>query len=260
MANGGRLGARNVPGVDGYSGVWSLREIADAVRKGIWKPYLDLVLEDNPLVYYRLDETSGTAAADSSGNGNNGTYIGGPTLNQGPLILDGRAVSFDGSNDQIDGPALNLLGNVTVEAWYMPAALPSNAYVLSHGGAAVSEAEEDNASYSIYVSGSSLSMLWEYGGGSNVIVPSGTTLVVGTPYHIIMERDATEKTVTFTVNGVTNVVSYSTNPTGGGNGILRVGFFANAARANGVIDEVAVYDHLLGATRVAAHYNAGIAQ
>ena len=38
MANGGRIGKRNVLGVDGYGGVWSLREVADALRKGIVIP------------------------------------------------------------------------------------------------------------------------------------------------------------------------------------------------------------------------------
>lgn len=34
--NGGMIGRRNVPGIDGYSGVYSMREIADAVRRGSW--------------------------------------------------------------------------------------------------------------------------------------------------------------------------------------------------------------------------------
>lgn len=36
--------------------------------------YAAQVLDDSPLIYYRLDETSGTTAADSSGNGNDGVY------------------------------------------------------------------------------------------------------------------------------------------------------------------------------------------
>ena len=39
MSNGGVLGRRNVPGVDGFSGVWSLQEIANARRLGVWPPY-----------------------------------------------------------------------------------------------------------------------------------------------------------------------------------------------------------------------------
>ena len=33
----------------------------------------------NPVVWYKFDETSGTTAADSSGNGKNATLVNGPT-------------------------------------------------------------------------------------------------------------------------------------------------------------------------------------
>ena len=38
------------------------------------------ILADNPYLYWRLGEPSGTTAADASGNGRTGTYQGGPTL------------------------------------------------------------------------------------------------------------------------------------------------------------------------------------
>lgn len=46
--------------------------------------------------HYKLDETSGTTAADSSGNGNDGTFVGGPTL--GVAGIRDTAVDFDGTN------------------------------------------------------------------------------------------------------------------------------------------------------------------
>ena len=38
MVNGGRIGGRNVPGIDGYSGIWTPNEIADAARLSLWPP------------------------------------------------------------------------------------------------------------------------------------------------------------------------------------------------------------------------------
>ena len=63
------------------------------------------VLADNPVSYWRLDESSGTNAADSKGS-NTGTYTNGPTLNQpGALAGDAdTAVSFDGSDDYVTVP------------------------------------------------------------------------------------------------------------------------------------------------------------
>ena len=61
MSNGGVLGRRNVPGVDGVSGVWSLREIADAARKGVWLPY-DLFDTDTTAKYTQVADAAGTWA------------------------------------------------------------------------------------------------------------------------------------------------------------------------------------------------------
>lgn len=57
----------------------------------------------NLLAYWKLDEASGTNAADSSGNGRNGTYSG-VTLAQtaGPGASMGLAGLWDGVNDTVD--------------------------------------------------------------------------------------------------------------------------------------------------------------
>ncbi|MBI2606974.1 MAG: LamG domain-containing protein, partial [Deltaproteobacteria bacterium] len=44
--------------------------------------YSQAVLADNPVGYWRLNETSGTSASDSSGNAQTGTYTNSPTLGQ----------------------------------------------------------------------------------------------------------------------------------------------------------------------------------
>ena len=44
--------------------------------------YSSTVLSQNPLVYLKFDESTGTTAADSSGNGLNGLYVNGPALDQ----------------------------------------------------------------------------------------------------------------------------------------------------------------------------------
>src|SRR2546426_1498950 len=51
--------------------------------------YSAQVLADNPVSYWRLDEASGTTAADQQGS-NAGTITGGVTLNQ-PGVIPGNA-------------------------------------------------------------------------------------------------------------------------------------------------------------------------
>jgi hypothetical protein len=51
------------------------------------------VIQDHPIGFWPLDETSGTTASDISGCGNNGTYTGSLTTNLIPLIPGGTSSS-----------------------------------------------------------------------------------------------------------------------------------------------------------------------
>lgn len=84
--------------------------------------YGTAVCADSPLGYWRLDETSGTSAADSSGNGHPGTYASsGVTYSTvGPTGLGDTGVTFDGTNGNMTG--LSATNNGTTawseEAWF----------------------------------------------------------------------------------------------------------------------------------------------
>ena len=47
------------------------------------------VIKDYPIGFWPLDESSGSTAADISGCGNNGTYVGSPAANMLPLVPGG---------------------------------------------------------------------------------------------------------------------------------------------------------------------------
>lgn len=69
--------------------------------------------------WWKLDETSGTTAADSSGNGNDGTLInmGSSGWTTGAV---GGALEFDGNNDYVSlpiGSVINSLTNCTIALW-----------------------------------------------------------------------------------------------------------------------------------------------
>ena len=59
------------------------------------------VLASSPLAYWRLNETSGTTAADATGNGNAGTYNTGVVLGQPSVLADGRAAEFNGTTGEV---------------------------------------------------------------------------------------------------------------------------------------------------------------
>ncbi|MCP3918180.1 MAG: LamG domain-containing protein [bacterium] len=74
------------------------------------------------VAHYRLDETSGTVCADSSGNGNDGTYVGGVTLGAAgadPGTM--TSVEFDGVSGRVEIPGSPMLdalrSDFSVSAW-----------------------------------------------------------------------------------------------------------------------------------------------
>lgn len=84
----------------------------------------------NPLVaHWRLDEGSGNTAFDSSNNNNHGALQNG--ANWVNNSFSGYAVQFDGINDHIavaDSPTLDIIGNISIQAWIYPTEIPSYPY------------------------------------------------------------------------------------------------------------------------------------
>ena len=78
---------------------------------------VDAQLQNGLVGYWSLNEGSGTAAMDSSGNGNTGILFNGPTWSSGK---SGLALAFDGNNDYVEIPhaqSLNLSTALTVSVW-----------------------------------------------------------------------------------------------------------------------------------------------
>ncbi|MBW8780689.1 MAG: alginate lyase family protein [Verrucomicrobia bacterium] len=72
-----------------------------------------------PKVHLRLDETTGSTAADASGNGWNGTLVGGSTWTTGKI---NNAVSLSGTTNYATLPSgvVAGLGNCTLSIWIKP--------------------------------------------------------------------------------------------------------------------------------------------
>src|SRR5206468_10998420 len=82
--------------------------------------YRDVILADNPIMYWRLGETSGTIAYDESANHRDATYIHQPLLGfPGAIANDtNTSVGFNGCNQWAGWiPTSSYSGAFTVEAW-----------------------------------------------------------------------------------------------------------------------------------------------
>ena len=96
------------------------------------------------VLYWKMDETNGSMASDSSGAGNNGTYTGGPTL--GASAPNNLGAYFPSDGKCVVAPAsgtLNALGlnnaNFSVAFWVKPGTATGGWRPLLHKGSVDSE-------------------------------------------------------------------------------------------------------------------------
>jgi hypothetical protein len=81
---------------------------------------------------WKLDETSGTVATDSSGKARHGTYQGSPTLAVAGPGEGSVTASFDGIDDRISIPTVDdtFVDGVTIAGWMRPTAVKNYAKLL----------------------------------------------------------------------------------------------------------------------------------
>ena len=87
------------------------------LANGLTTGYADAQLQNGLVGYWPFNEGTGTAAMDSSGDGNTGILLNGPTWSSGK---SGLALAFDGTNDYVEIPhaqSLNLSTALTVSVW-----------------------------------------------------------------------------------------------------------------------------------------------
>jgi hypothetical protein len=72
--------------------------------------------QQDPVVWYQFDQSSGTTATDSSGNGQHATLVNGASWIGGTI---GNAVNLDGSNDYVSMPTgvVSSLNDFTIATW-----------------------------------------------------------------------------------------------------------------------------------------------
>jgi hypothetical protein len=224
--------------------------------------YSTEVLADSPVGYWRLDEPSGTNAADSSGNSHDGTYSGTPTLSATSLLTTDadKAVSFDGSDDYIDlsnPAALQFASAWTLEAW-IKVATGQTAF-----GSLINQ----------HYDGSKVPfLLGSFDGGSETMKPSvgfyngswriaqsATALTTDTIHHLVGTWDGTSLKI-YVDGSLKATNTPGSSPSSSTENVWvsrRWDTGGLGPYYKGVIDEIAMYNYDIGATRIAAHYLAG---
>lgn len=237
--------------------------------------YVSTVLADDPLSYFRLDETSGTIAYDYAG-GNNGTYYGNITLGvPGYSLIDtdtaayfpGVAQSYVGG---IGPTNINFSGTAsefTIEAWANGGASQIG---LDTGAAVIAKGNSDNGTtaneqFAITDDGGVYTFFVRDSKG-NAAVASAPTGPDGNWHHLVGVCDEIGGTVTLYLDG-------AVAGTGVTSGLLATGIIDSQDAVsigsessgpgptfdlayNGTVSQVAIYATNLNASNILTHYAA----
>lgn len=215
--------------------------------------YSTTVLADSPIRYYRLDQTSGTSAIDSGSQGQNGTYTGGFTLNQTSLLRSDAdtCVKLNGTTGYISIPITSLPSGAaswSIECWVNLSSLSGTPVAINFGTTG---------------SGTDVELYYEASANSWTVDLDGSTLCHGstpasinTTYHVVATYDGTS--LRLYVNGALDGGPTAITANLGSTYAIIGCYNSNSFFCTGFIDEVAIYNTTLSATRIVAHYNAGI--
>ncbi|TAM60406.1 hypothetical protein EPN52_05065, partial [bacterium] len=222
--------------------------------------YAAAVLASNPVAYYRLDESSGSVAHDSSPNALNGT-IGTSVTKGAPGLLqtsNDAAMIFSGLQSSagiVAVPPNALLRpstQVSIECLLRFTSVPKTyAVPLSYGSDAV------YAPYDLYFASGHLDAQINLSSGVLVLSSPGA-LQTNTTYHIVATYDGTSMKLYLNGSAVASgtrtgtIVGYDLAhgfAIGDDAGLSDPGYA-------GTVDEVAIYNRALSASDVLTHYNA----
>lgn len=226
--------------------------------------YQTAVLADNPVAYWRLNETNGSTAYDVLGSFN-GTYGANVTLGvPGPrppdwlgFELSNTAARFspNQTNSWTMIPALNLNTNtVTITAWIYPVGIPTDwaGIVFYRSGGTTAGLN--------YSTGGMLGYTWNnlqttWGWNSGLIPPPNQWSFVA-----LAVQPSQAILYLFTTNGLLTATNTLTHPNQAfaGDGTIGTDPYSSVGRVfNGTIDEVAIFNYTLTTTQLKQLYANG---
>lgn len=220
-----------------------------------YQRYKSLILSIAGLVlYWRLNEVSGTTATDLSSGAHNGTYNNSPALGQvGPIANDATSTAVllnKASSQTITNSAFTGPSSFTMMCWAKAGALPQSPGILVHtgttgngGGFGIGGSNDGTSSGLVWLNSGSgwvdLSYTWPDTSSWHFIVVTGSS---GTGRLYV---DGTQAGGTF--------LAFISNPSAG-SGMQVGGETASARMATATITEVAIFNRPLSAGEISTLY------
>lgn len=221
--------------------------------------YADLVREQQPAGYWRLDETASTQPVqDASGAGNTGAFRG--TVEPaapGAIAGDpGTSVRLvDGYAEIPDSKAVSMTGPYTLEAWVKDVAAGSQGLIEKYDGG---DCLPSRNGYAFRLREGNKIQAINVAEQGHDGAPSPSSVQQGRWHHVASIYDGTTLR-TYLDGKLQSSTEMSQAPTDGG-ASLKLGARGDdgAERFEGWLDEVAVYDKALTPAQLDSHYVKGV--
>lgn len=202
--------------------------------------------------HWKLDENTGTTAADASGSGNTGTLLNGPTWASGKVS---NSLNFDGVDDYISvgtPSALSLSTTGTLSAWIKTNT--STFYPVIVGNA---DFVNDSRGYLLALDSSGHARIELCSASAFKNVDSSATYLDGNWHHITGTWDGT--TIRLYVDG--SEVASSSQDVTPVSGVYPVTMGKDPNQSTsyfvGLIDDVRIYNRALTVGEISQIYNSG---
>jgi hypothetical protein len=207
------------------------------------------------VAYWKLDESSGTVAEDSSGNGNRGMHVNAPMISSASapvLFPNPRSLTFDpAANNAVvvpDSPSLSVTGAITVAAWVRRNVTTSPVYEPIVEKWDSSPVAQRGYFLRLGVDGHVVFAVLGGGGTNSNTAPSTPVVPANTWTHVAGVYDIGMMVVY--INGVAYGSKSPGNGPGDGTSPLEIG--RNSSQSfPGWIDDVRIYDRALSAAEIA---------
>lgn len=210
--------------------------------------------------YWNFDEVNGTTANDSSGNGNTGTLVNGPTWTTGKV--GSGALSFDGVDDRINAGSsssldnLHTTGGLSISLWINPRTSGENG-----GGRIIDKDESTSGTFYLAMSGNTQLQFIKDGSTDLYIKTNTSSVSLNNWQHIALTWDGSTNAsgVHIYVNGTetsyyTQTNGVSLNPDASMNLLIGSNQYGNYS-FDGLMDEVRIYNRALSASEISDIYN-----
>lgn len=246
-----------VTATDGAGNVSALSATVGATVATTQEPYPSAVIGDGAGMYWRLDDTTGPYAADSSTGDLSGLQSGGPAQGMtGALATGNEAFAFDGSNDKVYSDRRVLVGDTySIETWFRTTTIRGGKLIGFGNNTTRNSSRYDKH---IYMTNSGQLIFGAYNGAARTVM---TPLAYndGKWHHVV----GTQGTGGMNLyvdgkriggNGYTGHEKYLGYWHVGGDQIGGWPYRPTSNYFAGQLDETAVYPTVLSATQVAGHH------